>query len=230
MSSSDQRAEFSARPCHKRRCGIPYRRSGARWPPVRPDTSEQRCSPENGIWLCANCARLIDSDFARFTVALLHAWKAQAEGFAQLSLAAPPRGTDVVSLEAVLSGHANYVWDVVVTPDGRRAVSVSNDKTVGVWEFASDRRIATLRGHVTEVCSVAIDRRGERVAAGALDGTVRCWNLGRFTLWCAGLRYVPNESCLAARRSDCGGQQPWTLDRLDVGTCRCNTGPIIRRF
>jgi hypothetical protein len=29
----------------------------------------------NGIWLCQNCAKLVDNDPARFTIELLRAWK-----------------------------------------------------------------------------------------------------------------------------------------------------------
>lgn len=42
-------------------------------------TSEGRAAAENGIWLCQNCAKLVDSDVIQFTVALLQAWKAEAE-------------------------------------------------------------------------------------------------------------------------------------------------------
>lgn len=42
-------------------------------------TPEQRSSIENAIWLCQNCAALIDSDPVRFPMALLREWKAQAE-------------------------------------------------------------------------------------------------------------------------------------------------------
>jgi len=42
-------------------------------------TPEQRQSSDNGIWLCQNCAKLIDNDPARYTVKLLWIWKAQAE-------------------------------------------------------------------------------------------------------------------------------------------------------
>ena len=34
-------------------------------------TSEQRKSIENGIWLCQSCAKLIDSDERKYTVELL---------------------------------------------------------------------------------------------------------------------------------------------------------------
>jgi hypothetical protein len=49
-------------------------------------TPAQRSSANNGIWLCQNCAKLIDSDEARFTVELLRAWKVVAEAKADQSI------------------------------------------------------------------------------------------------------------------------------------------------
>lgn len=42
-------------------------------------TTEQRKSADNGIWLCQSCSKLIDSDETRYTVKLLLEWKEQAE-------------------------------------------------------------------------------------------------------------------------------------------------------
>ena len=42
-------------------------------------TSEDRVSIENGIWLCNNCARLIDRDESEYTVTQLREWKVAAE-------------------------------------------------------------------------------------------------------------------------------------------------------
>ena len=42
-------------------------------------TSDQRRHPSNGIWLCQNHAKLIDSDAAHFTVQELLCWKRSAE-------------------------------------------------------------------------------------------------------------------------------------------------------
>src|SRR5260370_20169421 len=39
-------------------------------------TDEERRSPDNGVWHCANCATEIDKDPARFPVSLLRRWKA----------------------------------------------------------------------------------------------------------------------------------------------------------
>ena len=49
-------------------------------------TPAQRTSPENGIWLCQTCAKLVDNDPARYTVELLHDWKAEAEQAAARAL------------------------------------------------------------------------------------------------------------------------------------------------
>jgi len=51
--------------------------NGPRFDPAL--TSEQRASIENAIWLCQKCAKLVDTDTHRFTVASLRAWKANAE-------------------------------------------------------------------------------------------------------------------------------------------------------
>jgi hypothetical protein len=42
-------------------------------------TPEQRSDISNGIWLCCNCATLIDKDHLKFPVELLHEWKKDAE-------------------------------------------------------------------------------------------------------------------------------------------------------
>lgn len=42
-------------------------------------TPEERRHVLNGIWLCQNCAKLIDSDKERYTVELMKEWKHDAE-------------------------------------------------------------------------------------------------------------------------------------------------------
>ncbi len=49
-------------------------------------SAEQRKSPENGIWLCQKCAKLIDSDVDVFPDYVLYQWKREAEERASNSL------------------------------------------------------------------------------------------------------------------------------------------------
>jgi len=52
-------------------------------------TSEERRHHSNGIWLCVRDARIVDQDKSRYTVELLHRWKAEAEEDAKRRLARP---------------------------------------------------------------------------------------------------------------------------------------------
>ncbi len=45
-------------------------------PSLSPD---QRAQPENGVWLCQTCAKLVDNDQQRFPRELLRRWKVDAE-------------------------------------------------------------------------------------------------------------------------------------------------------
>ena len=50
----------------------------------------ERTHPSNGIWLCQNCAKLIDNDPQRFCVEFLREWKARSEAQALAALAGEP--------------------------------------------------------------------------------------------------------------------------------------------
>jgi WD40 repeat protein len=49
----------------------------------------------------------------------------------------------------VLKGHTGAVLGVAVTPDGKRAVSASLDKTLRVWDLATGKALASLEGHTS---------------------------------------------------------------------------------
>lgn len=45
-------------------------------------SSQDRCSVQNGIWLCRTCARVVDEDTQRYTPDVLRFWKMDAEELA----------------------------------------------------------------------------------------------------------------------------------------------------
>ena len=57
---------------------------GPRYDPAL--SSEQRSDITNAIWLCQNCAKLIDNDAQRFATRVLAAWKELAEAVAQAEI------------------------------------------------------------------------------------------------------------------------------------------------
>ncbi|HEX7823142.1 MAG TPA: hypothetical protein VF463_21315 [Sphingobium sp.] len=65
-------------------------------------TSEGRRAPENGIWLCQQCSRLIDVDDSAYDVADLIEWKTFAEAAASVELRGyvVRKGRDFAGLEA----------------------------------------------------------------------------------------------------------------------------------
>jgi WD40 repeat protein len=80
-----------------------------------------------------------------------------------------------------LVGHSASVWGVAVTPDGRRAVSASDDRTLKIWDFESGRAVGTLQGHEGSVLSVAVTPDGRRAVSASSDKTLKVWDLEK--LW-----------------------------------------------
>lgn len=64
-------------------------------------TPEERSDPDNGIWLCENCGRLIDADPMTYPEALIRSWRIEAERRARLGLQGkrPTSGTGGTSAQ-----------------------------------------------------------------------------------------------------------------------------------
>jgi WD40 repeat protein len=69
-----------------------------------------------------------------------------------------------------------------VTPDGRRIVTGSLDKTARIWDAATAKEIAALRGHDGGVTSVAVTVDLTRIITGSDDDTARVWEASRAEL------------------------------------------------
>jgi hypothetical protein len=87
LSKIDHRAaDRSVKGHQHRRCRAHHGSitNGPRFDAAMP--SEERKSAENGIWLCQNCAKLIDNDERRYSKDLLIEWKRLSEQAALLEV------------------------------------------------------------------------------------------------------------------------------------------------
>jgi WD40 repeat protein len=96
---------------------------------------------------------------------------------------------------ARLTGHSAPIWSVVISADGRRAISGSGGYQVSggspvfrngqaipsgyeivLWDLESGRDLRRLSGHTNWVRSVAFSPDGRRAVSGSWDTSVRIWD------------------------------------------------------
>jgi mono/diheme cytochrome c family protein len=70
---------------------------------------------------------------------------------------------------------------VAFSPDGRRALVASADRSVRLWDVEGRRDLRRLIGHTASVWAVAFSPDGMRAISGGMDGTVRVWVLNTGT-------------------------------------------------
>lgn len=78
---------------------------------------------------------------------------------------------------SALHSHTGKITTVIVTPDGRHAISASEDQTMKVWDLSSGMELYTLKGHTKAVNAIAVTLDNGRVVSASDDATLRIWNL-----------------------------------------------------
>jgi WD40 repeat protein len=76
-----------------------------------------------------------------------------------------------------LVGHESAVTAVRISPDGGTAITAASDKTVRVWDLATNSERLVLGRHAKQVLALDLDAPRDRVWSGGHDGRLNAWSL-----------------------------------------------------
>jgi len=126
------------------------------------------------------------------------------------------------------TGHSEGVRSVAIAPDGRTALSGSQDKTLKLWDLNTGRELRTFTGHLGPVLCVAIAPDGRTALSGSQDKTLKLWDLntGKVQHTFPGhLQDVMSVAIAPGGRTALSGSADNTLKLWDL-----NTGEELRTF
>ena len=79
--------------------------------------------------------------------------------------------------EKRFADHDSAVSAVAFHPDGRHALSASDDGVLHLWDLEAGRKVEQFRGHTARILGLAVEAKGRWVATASWDRTVRLWDL-----------------------------------------------------
>ena len=127
----------------------------------------------------------------------------------------------------IFSGHSNGVSRCVVSQDGRRCLTGSEDKTLRLWDIESGETIRIFDGHSDGVVSIAMSPDGRHIlSTGAWEWPVRVWSVetGKTLRTFEGHTHHGRVTQLAITPDGCHGLSCANLDNTlrlwDLETCR----------
>ena len=75
-----------------------------------------------------------------------------------------------------IEDHADWIFGIAFTPDGKRLASASRDKTSKVFDLEKKESLVTFPGHAQPIYTVSFTPDGKGVATGGEDNRIRIWN------------------------------------------------------
>ncbi len=69
----------------------------------------------------------------------------------------------------------------VFMPGEKRAVSASDDGTIGLWDLETGKLIKRFKGHAHKVVNISVNKAGTMAVSAAWDRTARLWDLKNLT-------------------------------------------------
>ena len=122
--------------------------------------------------------------------------------------------------------HADTIFDLALSRDGRLLATAGGDRLVKIWDLATRKEIAKLEGHTAQVLAVAFDEKAERLISGGADQQLKLWDvktrerinsLGRHTSAVTSLAWVQGGPTIFAA-TDGGDAARYTELQAHNGT------------
>lgn len=81
--------------------------------------------------------------------------------------------------KATLAGHDSWVWDMVITPDGKTLISAGGDDQLIWWPAADEapQPQKKVKAHEGWIRSLALSPDAKTIASGGNDRVARLWNV-----------------------------------------------------
>jgi sugar lactone lactonase YvrE len=127
----------------------------------------------------------------------------------------------------LLADHEGSVTCVAFSPDGRRSLSGSEDRTVLLWDCTTRKELQRLTGFADAVTCVAFTADGRRAVAAGKDHTVRSWDADTGKALPT-LRGAAPEFTIVAFAAD--GRSVLSSDGAAVRLYEIETGQQVRRL
>jgi WD40 repeat protein len=89
------------------------------------------------------------------------------------------RIADAVSgaITASWTAHADTIFDLAVSSDGKLLATAGGDRLVKIWDLATHAEIAKLEGHVAQVLTLAFDANATQLVTGGMDQQLKVWDV-----------------------------------------------------
>ncbi len=123
--------------------------------------------------------------------------------------AVPAEGTPAAG--HVLKAHADIVYDLTFSPDGKLLATAGYDRLIKLWDVASGKELRILKDHSDTVYGLAFAPDGKLLASASADRAVKVWDvatgkrlytLGESTDWVYAVAWHPNGQFVAAAGVD----------------------------
>jgi hypothetical protein len=120
-------------------------------------------------------------------------------------------GTPAAKPELTINAHADIVYDVAFSPDGKLLATCGYDRLIKLWDVATGKEVRSLKDHSDSVYSLAFSPDGKLLASAAADRAVKVWEvatgkrlytLGDATDWLYAVAWSPDGTRVTAAGVD----------------------------